>query len=197
MKTYAWKRDLRVDANDVMRELEALGVSEHGVTPEDLVEVARSPESTLHSLLTWDDTVAAHKWRIEECGQILRNLVVIEQRDNEEIVIRAVVRSAHEDERKGRYWEVERALTDVDLARGVLSDAARDAYAMAQKHRGLAHYSKLLSQFADRLEGLGDWIQSEIPKLSAPPAEPPKDSSAPVIKPMRITKADVKRSKLQ
>jgi hypothetical protein len=196
MKTYGWKRDMRVDANDVMRELEALGVSERGVTPEQMEEAARSPDSVLHPLLTWDNDTAATQWRIHECGKILRNLVVIEQREREEIIVRAVVRSAAEDERKGRYWEVERALTDADLARGVLADAARDSYAMAQKYRGLSHYSTLLTQYADRLEGLGDWIQSEIPKLSDGNADQPQ-ANEPIIKPLRITKADIRRSKGQ
>jgi hypothetical protein len=33
--------------------------------PSDVVRVARAPDHPLHSRFEWDDTKAAHKWRVE------------------------------------------------------------------------------------------------------------------------------------
>ena len=44
-----------IDANDVMEELNA--ISEDGVTPQEVVEAARSEDSCMHSIFEWDDSI--------------------------------------------------------------------------------------------------------------------------------------------
>jgi hypothetical protein len=46
---------------------------QHGaLNPVLVVDTARDPGHPLHSRFDWDDTVAAHKWRLEQASQLLR-----------------------------------------------------------------------------------------------------------------------------
>ena len=45
-------------------------------TKEEIVEKAKDASTEMHDLFEWDDTVAAHEYRKEQAGLILRNLKV-------------------------------------------------------------------------------------------------------------------------
>lgn len=47
------------------------------LTPEQVVEQARDPESPGHGFFEWDDDKAAHKHRIEQARELLAKRVVI------------------------------------------------------------------------------------------------------------------------
>ncbi len=59
------------------------------LTPEQVVDAARSSKSALHKCFTWDDSEAAHKWRIDEARELIRSVrieVVVEDRPIRSIV---------------------------------------------------------------------------------------------------------------
>lgn len=78
--------------NKRLMELRKL-VDEGGgmVTPERVVEHAKNPKSALHGAFTWDDTEAAHNWRIEQARRLLRvSVVVIDHpKSGEQVSVRA------------------------------------------------------------------------------------------------------------
>lgn len=41
---------------------------------QSIVNAAREPSSILHSYFTWEDSVAAERWRNEEAGRLIRSL---------------------------------------------------------------------------------------------------------------------------
>lgn len=45
-------------------------------TKDEIVEKAKDPQTEMHDLFEWDDTVAAHAYRKEQAGLILRSLKV-------------------------------------------------------------------------------------------------------------------------
>lgn len=66
-------------------ELEGMMREGIDITPEALVERARNPKSALHSLIEWDDKVAAEKWRKHEARQIVNHIeIVVKKSDTEE-----------------------------------------------------------------------------------------------------------------
>ena len=74
-----WKKGFRghADAGEVYKELEKIR-AEHGrITPELIVERAGDAESPLHREIEQDDSVAAHRWRLERARVVSRNLVEI------------------------------------------------------------------------------------------------------------------------
>ena len=51
------------------------------VTPEQVVEKGKCPDSELHKCFTWDDTEAANMWRMREAREVMRQLIVISKPD--------------------------------------------------------------------------------------------------------------------
>lgn len=49
----------------------------HGLTPEAVVEEAKNPESPLHHIFDWDDTVAAHKWRLQQARVLINEIEIV------------------------------------------------------------------------------------------------------------------------
>jgi len=64
--------------NKVIKErLERIRERNDGVlTPSDVVEDARRATSPLHNFFTWDDTVAAHQYRLDQARTLIRNVKV-------------------------------------------------------------------------------------------------------------------------
>ena len=51
--------------------------------PENVVETARPPKSSLHGFFTWDNSEAAEKWRLEEARTLIRTVTIVNVQDNE------------------------------------------------------------------------------------------------------------------
>jgi hypothetical protein len=66
-------------------ELQAL-VNDGRLNPEDVVDAARNPNSSLHSYFTWDDTEAAASYRLQEARALIRRVRVNVVRTDDYIV---------------------------------------------------------------------------------------------------------------
>jgi len=83
MIRYQWRDGARyrVDPGSVGQAIEELGARLgkpfDGVTPADVVDEARSHDSPLHPLFTWDDGVAGEKYRQHQAGAVMRSLRVV------------------------------------------------------------------------------------------------------------------------
>lgn len=168
MKEYAWRPygGYKADVNEVVSELKELGYETKGVSAEEVLNHARSEESVIHSMLEWDDAVGGEKYRLVQVRGILGSIVCVQKEEVEEpqerpVPVRALVKASVDRDGKGRYWEVERAMSDPGMAHHVLMDASRDAAAMAKRYRALSHYSAKLVVFADQLEVLAKHIRPE------------------------------------
>ena len=65
------------DAQKVADELEQIG--DDNLTPSQIVDAARNPETELHKCFEWNDAIAAEKYRERQARCIMHNLVFIEQ----------------------------------------------------------------------------------------------------------------------
>lgn len=86
------------------------------LTPESVVEVARSESHPLHSYFTWDDSVAAHKYRVDQARVLIRTVkvqLIVEERNVR--VVRYVRDPEAEADQQG-YVSVERLRTDSEGA---------------------------------------------------------------------------------
>lgn len=107
---------------------------------EDVVEAARDPLSPLHSHFEWDDSVAAHQFRLTQARQMIR-VVRIETGSDE--IKRAFISACTEDE--GRSY---RTLADVvssgALQRSLLDAAERDLSAWLRQYGELIEVAELV-----------------------------------------------------
>ena len=61
----------------VRQELERLAEDHRNrLSPRDVVEAARNEISPLHELFTWDDSIAAERFRLLEAGALIRRIRV-------------------------------------------------------------------------------------------------------------------------
>lgn len=61
-------------------QIEITEYVKRGMDAEAILKKAANPKSALHSLLEWDDSAAAHAWRLRQIGRLICS-VRIESRD--------------------------------------------------------------------------------------------------------------------
>ena len=123
---YAWKtRVIKVGAQMAGEFLEEMRVKNSGrLTTEIIVQSARPKRSPLHEAFEWNNAAAAKKYRLDQAGEILRQLVVtIHRPDDSEIVTRAFVNIRIVDDRV--YTSIQVAMADPDMQEAVLAEAWR------------------------------------------------------------------------
>lgn len=77
----------RLKKYQVIKELERLQSQNQSglLVAERVVEVARDENSVLHSQFEWDDTKAGHRYRLAQARQLIRTIVIHEERTAEPI----------------------------------------------------------------------------------------------------------------
>lgn len=117
--------------------------AEHGgiLKPEIVVEEARPKSSPLHSRFCWDDTKAAHEYRIWQARQLIR--VVVEVIDGAKGRHEVFV-SLTTDRKKMGYRVMTDVLSDAELRRQMLQDAMNE---MTLFHAKYVRLKELASVF--------------------------------------------------
>lgn len=118
-------------------------VQKHGrCEPEELVRTARPESSPIHKLFTWNDEVAAGKWRTQEARQILRSIVIREETpDGENYERPAFVSVGHvaatQDE-GGGYRPVDVVMADDRFSEEALRDVMMRLRALRRRYTNLS-----------------------------------------------------------
>ena len=77
---YQWKTEglyCGISPQDAGEEIESCISSSGNITPESVVEKARTKTSVLHSIFVWDNDQAAELYRIDQARALIRNIVTI------------------------------------------------------------------------------------------------------------------------
>jgi hypothetical protein len=69
----------------IREELQTL-VKDGRLIPEDVVDAAKNPNSSLHTYFTWDDTEAAAAFRLQEARALIKRIRVSVVRTDESVV---------------------------------------------------------------------------------------------------------------
>ncbi len=125
---------------EVIAELERIAKANRGeLRVQDVVEAARPAASPLHSWFDWDDSEAAHRWRLQQARQLLR-VTVAYIGDNEDAIPVRVFVSISTDRYNGKgggYRVTTAVLSDAERRQQLLDDA------MAEMKRFRAKYAEL------------------------------------------------------
>jgi hypothetical protein len=78
------------------------------VTAELVLERAQDPTSSFHTHFVWDDTEAAHRYRLQQAGQLIRKFKLVRNSGGRTIRVEAFVKVP--DSQDG-YVPVEQAVT--------------------------------------------------------------------------------------
>ncbi len=108
------------------------------ISPRDLTEAARDPESPLHPCYNWDVDEAAMAHWDEVSRRLIRSCRIEFTVDNKRVEAVAYVKDP--DSQEAQYIEVERVRSDVDKKRETLLAEYRRISGMVQRTRALARY---------------------------------------------------------
>lgn len=140
---YKWKEGarFRADADKVAQEL--LSLREQ--TADAALEFAENPETELHKCATWDDSKAAHLYRLDQMRMVIRSVVKIDEaQDREPIEYRAfeyVIVTPENEKPVRQFAETKSVLADPELRKHVLAEirtAIAELSTKAKTYRYLA-----------------------------------------------------------
>lgn len=157
MSTYTFVEGARLkgDAQAAGETLEHLRTNHGGLlTAELVVEQARQQSSPLHGYFEWDDTEAAHQYRLEQARHLIRHIVV---REAETAAPRkAYVQVQVKDVRA--YTDTVEALQDEGLRLYVLNQAKRDLESFARRYGELEELAGMLPVVHKTIQTLSDAV---------------------------------------
>lgn len=112
--------------------------------PEDVVEAAKPETSPLHTYFEWDDSEAAHRYRIWQARMLINTRVIYLRNDTEPI--RAFV-SLSEDRAEGDgYRELVAVLQNADRRQQLLKDAFNEFSVFEEKYNRLKELGTIFAE---------------------------------------------------
>jgi hypothetical protein len=128
-----------LDPERVVAHLEELREEGGGiVSAAEIVEANRDPGSLLHGYFTWEDSVAAERWRNVEARQLLRAVRYFEGGKDVGRAYEAVRIFADDGSRRRGYMESREVQGDEVLRQQVLKTALRQMVALRRRFGNLA-----------------------------------------------------------
>lgn len=121
----------------IQEELEAIREEHDGILrAEDVLEFAKNPDTSLHKKFTWDDSVAAHQFRLMQARAVIRVNVITPETTG--MTVRAYVSMMGDRKLPGGGY---RSLSDImgnqELRRQLLTQAMREARTWRDKYKHL------------------------------------------------------------
>lgn len=125
------------------------------LTPADVLEEAAEPESPLHGFFEWDDSEAAHHYRLAQAAGLIRSVKVRITRERsgevEDLVVRAwVAARATGTDRETPEGYLPEALVEQrpELREAVLRQMRRDLTAAHRRYQHITEYWQLVDELA-------------------------------------------------
>lgn len=139
------------DANIVGAHIELLREKFRGeITPEDVLEDAKNPNSPLHSFFEWSDSAAAHQHRLQQARGLIRSVVAIYvQPDRPAVRTRAYVNVQKPGEPR-HYREASHALSQAATRDVVLKRALEELIGWQRRYKDLLEFA----EFCDSIDQL-------------------------------------------
>src|SRR5690606_25037488 len=95
------------------------------VTPDDVLAAAKPKRSKLHDWFEWDDSEAAHKYRLNQAAYLLRSINIVIHREDGDAEVRAFhnVIIQREEVRERVYADAHRVFTEQEYRAQVIDQA--------------------------------------------------------------------------
>lgn len=135
MMNVAWKVQgiFKADAQKCFEE-----IGNNGVTPEEVLNIAKNENTELHKCFEWDDNVAAEKYRLNQARSILQMIVVIPE--EKEVAPRRVFQISSE---QNVYQPLKFFMKNDDEYQVLLSRAIGELRAIATRYQSLEELSDI------------------------------------------------------
>jgi hypothetical protein len=127
----------------IANELRRIADEHDGIVkPEIVVEEARSEDSPMHSHFEWDDSEAAHRYRIWQARVLISSVEVITpQREREPVFVSVTIDRAA----GGGYRLLRDVMSSEDLRTQLLIDAKKEMIHFKLKYQQIHELSKVFA----------------------------------------------------
>ena len=125
------------------------------ITPQQVVDAARNPDSPLHQFFEWDDQTAAERYRLVQARTLLRAATTTVQIDHLKIAVPVFIRDPEVDSVEQGYRTVLTLRTDQDLARDALVAECKRVGSLLRRARHLAAVLGLADDLDAMVDNLG------------------------------------------
>jgi hypothetical protein len=132
----------KADPQTVYDEIQEIG---DRYTPEQIVDKAKDESTELHKCFEWDDSAAAHKYRLSQAQGIVRCLVLVNEKveDKELPKVRAIVST---NMRENTYEPVKITIRKVDSYERLKAEALRELEAFRKKYAVIEEIGDIIDE---------------------------------------------------
>jgi hypothetical protein len=116
--------------------------------PPDVIEFAKNPKTALHGCFTWDDTEAAHAWRLQQARQVIRVAVTVLPGEDP-LKYRAFVSLKDDRYNDQGYRAMVDVMSDGHLRTTVLAEAMMEMQTFMSKYEGLKELAGVFEAMAN------------------------------------------------
>ncbi len=145
---YRWRPGSRMrgSAQHAGEIIERLQQTQGKATPEEILKVAKPADSPLHSYFEWDNSVAAHKFRLQQAADLVRSIDLVRV-DNMEAPpkARAFASVVLRGEEGRSYVHVKDALSDPEYRGQLLTEARQEMESFRVRYAGLQELARVFS----------------------------------------------------
>lgn len=125
------------------------------ITPEQVLEDAKDPESPIHDYFEWDNNAAANRFRLGQARALIRSVEYLFRTETHKYEVPYFVRDPNSERGESAYVPVVRVRTNEDMSRDVLIQKfvqARNALESARKHAILFGLEAEIDRFVHELD---------------------------------------------
>lgn len=119
---------------------------------EFIVKNAKDKESPIHDYFEWDDSDAAHKYRLEQARHLIKRVKVYQAAESGKVLVRAFV-SVTKTDTSGKepleykiYESIETTFENEERTKQVLADALRELRAWSNKYKNLKELALFIAK---------------------------------------------------
>jgi hypothetical protein len=120
----------------VIKELNKISDAHEGILqPRDIINAARPKSSPLHPYFEWDNTKAAHAYRLWQARNLIS--IAVEVIPGSKTKVRVYVSLKKDQKTSGGYRPIVKVLSNKQLRRELIQDALLDLAIFEKKYRRL------------------------------------------------------------
>ena len=137
----------RITNPEIVGYLKQLAASAGGaLSPSEVVEAARPAASPIHGQFCWDDTEAAHRYRLQQASELLRVTVELIEVKSETYEVRAFTSLSPDRAKDGKSYRATVAvMTNKQMREQMLADALAELEAFQRKYAALSELAEVFA----------------------------------------------------
>lgn len=140
------------------------------LTPDAVLEDARSKKSPLHDCFEWDDSEAAHRYRLEQARTLIRSVRVEVTTESKTVSVVRYLRNPEVPNKAQGYADVVAIRDSSDLARDALRTELARAKALFDRAESLAvafDMDSEIRELRERVVGMDERLVPEEARAAA------------------------------